>query len=200
MAFRVRLPDRKLMAGKKLGWGALLLRGLLVGAAAVMLVVLAVFGYYYYRYTGIVDERLKQPLFATTAKIYAAPREVRPGQKLTISAIVNELRSRLHGRWRLEGLSARHILDKRRDSLHQARSAKLPLAGWGNDSVRRWRSACDFRRSRAGAGKLRTGAAAHHRLERRRQSRQAPRGHLRPAPAQSRPGRCSHRRPPLLRA
>src|SRR5579859_4822033 len=92
MAFRVRLPDRKLMAGKKLGWGALLLRGLLVGAAAVMLVVLAVFGYYYYRYTGIVDERLKQPLFATTAKIYAAPREVRPGQKLTISAIVNELR------------------------------------------------------------------------------------------------------------
>ena len=30
----------------------------------------------------IVDERLKQPLFAETAKIYAAPREVRPGQKL----------------------------------------------------------------------------------------------------------------------
>ena len=32
----------------------------------------------------IVDERLKQPLFANTAKIYAAPREVRPGQKLTV--------------------------------------------------------------------------------------------------------------------
>jgi len=58
-----------------------------------MLLVLAVFGYYYYRYTGIVDERLKQPLFATTAKIYAAPREVRPGQKLTVSAIVSELRA-----------------------------------------------------------------------------------------------------------
>ena len=34
----------------------------------------------------IVDERLKQPLFANTAKIYAAPREVRPGQKLSAHA------------------------------------------------------------------------------------------------------------------
>jgi penicillin-binding protein 1B len=55
--------------------------------------VCAVGGYYYFRYQSIVDERLKQPLFATTAKIYAAPREVRPGQKLSLSAIVNELRS-----------------------------------------------------------------------------------------------------------
>ena len=31
-----------------------------------------------------MDERLKQPIFANTAKIYAAPREVRPGQKLTV--------------------------------------------------------------------------------------------------------------------
>ena len=40
----------------------------------------------------IVDERLKQPLFANTAKIYAAPREVRPGQKLSAHLIANELR------------------------------------------------------------------------------------------------------------
>jgi penicillin-binding protein 1B len=39
-----------------------------------------------------VDERLKQPLFANTAKIFAAPREVRPGQKLTARLIANELR------------------------------------------------------------------------------------------------------------
>ncbi len=47
---------------------------------------------YYVKYQGIVDERLKQPLFANTAKIYAAPREVRPGQKLTVQLIANELR------------------------------------------------------------------------------------------------------------
>jgi len=93
MAFRVRLPDRKNWAGKKLGWGGFLLRAALIGAAGLAIIFCAVFGYYYYRYTGIVDERLKQPLFATTAKIYAAPREVRPGQKLTISGIVNELRA-----------------------------------------------------------------------------------------------------------
>ena len=93
MAFRVRVPNLKSGPRKKRGWGSLLLRGFLLTAAAVMLLVLAVFGYYYYRYTGIVDERLKQPLFATTAKIYAAPREVRPGQKLTVSAIVSELRA-----------------------------------------------------------------------------------------------------------
>ena len=48
--------------------------------------------YYYFEYQGIVDARLKEPLFANTAKIYAAPREVRPGQKLSVHLIANELR------------------------------------------------------------------------------------------------------------
>jgi penicillin-binding protein 1B len=68
------------------------LRGALLAVAAVALVVLIVVGWYYIKYQGIVDERLKQPIFANTAKIYAAPREVRPGQKLTIRLIANELR------------------------------------------------------------------------------------------------------------
>ena len=51
-----------------------------------------VFTFFYIKYQGIVDERLKQPIFANTAKIYAAPREVRPGQKLTVHLIANELR------------------------------------------------------------------------------------------------------------
>jgi penicillin-binding protein 1B len=29
-------------------------------------------GYYYFKYQGIVDARLKEPLFANTAKIFAA--------------------------------------------------------------------------------------------------------------------------------
>src|ERR1700739_4726258 len=71
---------------------SLLLRAVLVAAALAALAGFSVFGFYYVRYQHVVDERLKQPIFANTAKIFAAPREVRPGQKLTISLISNELR------------------------------------------------------------------------------------------------------------
>jgi penicillin-binding protein 1B len=74
-------------------WATLLMRGALATFAVVALVVLGVAGYYYVKYGHIVDERLKQPIFAATAKIYAAPREVRPGQKLTVKLIANELRA-----------------------------------------------------------------------------------------------------------
>jgi penicillin-binding protein 1B len=69
------------------------LRIVLAAVAVCVLVVASVVGYFYFKYQGIVDARLKTPLFANTAKIYAAPREVRPGQKLTVQIIVNELRS-----------------------------------------------------------------------------------------------------------
>jgi penicillin-binding protein 1B len=61
--------------------------------AAIFLVGLLTFSFFYFKYRGIVDERLKQPLFAQTAKIYAAPREVRPGQRLSAHAIASELRA-----------------------------------------------------------------------------------------------------------
>jgi penicillin-binding protein 1B len=88
MALKIRIPGLK---GKH-PWASLLLRIALLAIAAIALVVLSVFGWYYFKYKGIVDERLKQPIFANTAKIYAAPREVRPGQKLTVRLITNELR------------------------------------------------------------------------------------------------------------
>ena len=53
-------------------WATLLLRVALLAFAAVALVVFAVSTWYYFRYQRIVDDRLKQPLFANTAKIYAA--------------------------------------------------------------------------------------------------------------------------------
>ena len=70
----------------------LVLRIALVTIAVCALVVIAVTGFYYFDYQGIVDARLKEPLFANTAKIYAAPREVRPGQKLSVHLIADELR------------------------------------------------------------------------------------------------------------
>ena len=59
--------------------------GVIIGASVT--------GYLYFKYGTIVDERLKQPIFANTAKIYAAPREVRPGQKLSVKLIADELRA-----------------------------------------------------------------------------------------------------------
>ena len=64
----------------------------LAGFAAVLAVALCVFWFLYIEYTRVVDDRLKQPIFENTAKIFAAPREVRPGQKLSVRLLANELR------------------------------------------------------------------------------------------------------------
>jgi penicillin-binding protein 1B len=71
---------------------SLILRIALVAVAAVALVGLSIFAFVYFKYQHVVDERLKQPIFANTAKIFASPREVRPGQKLSVRLIANELR------------------------------------------------------------------------------------------------------------
>src|SRR5580658_207860 len=64
----------------------------LMAFGLLILTGFSVFGYFYFKYQGVVDERLKQPIFANTAKIFAAPREVRPAQKLSVAVIANELR------------------------------------------------------------------------------------------------------------
>ena len=60
--------------------------------AFCFLVFASIFGFYYFKYQHIVDERLEKPLFANTAKIYAAPTELRPGQKYTARYIATQLR------------------------------------------------------------------------------------------------------------
>jgi penicillin-binding protein 1B len=92
MALKIRFAKPEIGSKARGGLGTLLLKSALIVVGVVAILVCLVGGYYYYRYQGIVDARLQQPLFATTAKIYAAPREVRPGQKLNINAIANELR------------------------------------------------------------------------------------------------------------
>ena len=72
-------------------WRALRLLLLFV----LLLVVLGglSFGWEYHRYQGVVDQRLAEgPLFSSTAQIYAAPQEVRPGQHLSAEWIAASLR------------------------------------------------------------------------------------------------------------
>ncbi|MHB8390001.1 MAG: transglycosylase domain-containing protein [Acidobacteriaceae bacterium] len=68
---------------------------LLLAFAGCILIVCAagfiVFAYYYHAYEHVVEQRLRQPLFANTAKIYAAPREVRPDQKYSVQHIADDL-------------------------------------------------------------------------------------------------------------
>jgi len=88
MALKIRIPW---LSGDR-SWKSLLLRVTLGAAAVFALLFLVGFSYFYIKYRHVVDERLKSPIFASTAKIYAAPREVRPGQKLSVRLIANELR------------------------------------------------------------------------------------------------------------
>ncbi|HWC20269.1 MAG TPA: PBP1A family penicillin-binding protein [Terriglobales bacterium] len=63
--------------------------------AAFIIVCMALFGvfaYYYVKYQRIVDKRLHGPIFANSAKIYAAPETVRIGESLTANEIMAELR------------------------------------------------------------------------------------------------------------
>ncbi len=72
-----------------------------LGLVLVLLLAVAAgitFAVEYHQYAGLVDERLAQgPLFASTAQIYAAPQEVRPGQRLSAEAIATILRRAGYG-------------------------------------------------------------------------------------------------------
>ena len=70
-----------------------LFRIAVVAVLAVLLVCVSVFGYFYYHYQRVVDDRIASgPFFANVSQIYAAPREVRDGQKLSATVIAAELR------------------------------------------------------------------------------------------------------------
>ncbi|MBB5338114.1 transglycosylase domain-containing protein [Tunturiibacter gelidoferens] len=70
-----------------------LLRIALITLLAILVVGCSVFGYFYYHYQRVVDDRIAAgPIFASVSQIYAAPREVRAGQKLSAAAIAADLR------------------------------------------------------------------------------------------------------------
>ncbi|MDE1174996.1 MAG: PBP1A family penicillin-binding protein [Edaphobacter sp.] len=70
-----------------------IVRGLLVFVLGCVVVAISVLGYYYFKYEHVVDQRLHGgPIFANISQIYAAPREIRPGQKISADRIGVELR------------------------------------------------------------------------------------------------------------
>jgi penicillin-binding protein 1B len=70
-----------------------LLRIVLLVVLGCLVIGSIVFGYFYYHYQQVVDDRLAAgPIFASVSQIYAAPREVRAGQKLSAAVIASDLR------------------------------------------------------------------------------------------------------------
>jgi penicillin-binding protein 1B len=70
-----------------------LVRGLFIAAIGIVAIGVIVFGYFYVHYQHVVDDRLNAgPIFSSVSQIYAAPREVRSGQKLTAASIAADLR------------------------------------------------------------------------------------------------------------
>ena len=52
----------------------------------------AVFTYYYVQFARMIDRRLKDPLFANTSRLYAAPEPVFVGQEATLRELAASLR------------------------------------------------------------------------------------------------------------
>lgn len=91
MAVKLKLPPVRSATDRPLWETALTVAAIVV--TFTLLIVGITFSYYSNKYKPMVDERLAKPLFNQTPRIYAAPREVRDGQKLTAEAIAQQLRS-----------------------------------------------------------------------------------------------------------
>jgi len=96
VAIRIKIPKRGGGGGSRKK-----VRGLsrdpLLRAAFVLFLILAisftcVFSYFYIKYDRIITNRFKTPVFANSAKIYALPRVVRNGERISPTEIAAELR------------------------------------------------------------------------------------------------------------
>ena len=70
-----------------LGWLGLALLGfLLVGGASL-------FTFYYVRFSRVIDDRLQGSVFPNVSQIYAAPEQLRVGEKASLPQVISYLRS-----------------------------------------------------------------------------------------------------------
>jgi penicillin-binding protein 1B len=98
LAIKIKIPknDGKGGAGGGKAWRGLP-RDPVVRAALIVFLVAAVglggsFCYFYIRYDRIIEQRFRTPVFSNSAKIYALPRTIRDGDKLTAKEIAAFLR------------------------------------------------------------------------------------------------------------
>ena len=150
----------------------------------------------------IVDQRLAAgPLFANTAQIYAAPNEVRTGQKLTAASIAQDLRAAGYN----ANPAARHLpaLAATPSSSSPARRATTPPTAPPSPPARRRRLplvTAITAENGAALGAYELEPQLITALSTGQEPHQAPPRPLQRDPPAHGPGRHRHRGPPLLRA
>jgi len=98
MAIKLKIPTgrRETGGGNSRGKGRgsrdPIVRFALTAFLALSLVVVGFFAYWYVKYDRIIEQRFRSPVFASSAKIFAAPELVKVGSKLTTSEIAADLR------------------------------------------------------------------------------------------------------------
>jgi penicillin-binding protein 1B len=92
MALILKIPRGRSNGQRSLFPRDPVVRAGLLAFLTTSLVVVAFFSYWYVKYDRIIEERFRSPAFASSAKIFAAPRVVKVGSKLTVSAMAAELR------------------------------------------------------------------------------------------------------------
>src|SRR6202522_3673870 len=97
MAIKLKIPATRGSSRPRRGKNRLLARDPIVRFAlltfvALSLLVVGFFAYWYVKYDRIIEQRFRGPVFASSAKIFAAPQIVRVGAKMTVSEIAAELR------------------------------------------------------------------------------------------------------------
>ncbi|MGB0047206.1 MAG: penicillin-binding protein, partial [Terriglobales bacterium] len=95
MAIKLKIPTSR--SGGKRGKNRLLshdpiVRFALLAFLSISLVVVGFFAFWYVKYDRIIEQRFRGPVFASSAKIFAAPQVVKVGSKQTVSEIAAELR------------------------------------------------------------------------------------------------------------
>jgi penicillin-binding protein 1B len=69
-----------------------IIRASLIAFLTLAMLVVGVFSYFYVKYDRLIQKRFSSPIFSNSARIYAIPKSVRPGQKMDARTIAQELR------------------------------------------------------------------------------------------------------------
>jgi penicillin-binding protein 1B len=149
MAITLKIPTARRggQSGKGRGKGSWLagdpvVRIALLCFLSASLIVIGFFTYWYVKYDRIIEQRFRGPAFATSAKIFAAPRVVWVGSKVTLPEIAAELRHAGYtekegesplGSYRLHGGSIE--VGPGPESYHSPESATITVANGAVSSI-----------------------------------------------------------------
>ena len=98
MAFKLKFPKRNDKSspknGNSKGWLAKdpIVRLLLAAFALFSVVIIGIFSFFFIKYDRMIEERFRGPVFTTSARIFARPHTVRPGEKIQAHEIAALLR------------------------------------------------------------------------------------------------------------